>query len=167
MIRLMTLATASLFAFTAAAAAAPTLQRMRGTIESNTNGTLTIKMNDGKSAAITLGGDTKFASVVKSSLDSVKDGVFIGTATKGDNPPTALEVVVFPDSMRGTGEGHYDWDTITDTTMSGGKEVKSSMTNGTIKATSKPMTKSADDQWDGQERDLGWRREDAYRHLQR
>jgi hypothetical protein len=81
--------------------------------------------------------------VTKSSLDAVKEGVFIGTATKGDTPPTALEVVVFPDSMRGTGEGHYDWDTITDTTKSGAKPVKSSMTNGTIKSTAAPIVKSS------------------------
>ena len=136
-----TLAAASILALTVAASAAPTLQRVRGTIESSDNGTLTVKTADGKSQAVTLAPDTKFTSVVKASLDDVKDGVFIGTATKGE-PPVALEVVLFPDSMRGTGEGHYDWDMITDTTE-GGKAVKSSMTNGTIKATAKPMTKSA------------------------
>lgn len=136
-----TLAAASILALTVAASAAPTLERVRGTIESSDNGTLTVKTADGTSKAVTLAPDTKFTSVVKASLDDVKDGVFIGTATKGE-PPVALEVVLFPDSMRGTGEGHYDWDTITDTTE-GGKAVKSSMTNGTIKATAKPMTKSA------------------------
>lgn len=140
MIRL-TFATVSLLALTVAATAAPTVQRVRGTIESAGNGTLTVKTADGASKAITLVPDTKFTSVVKASLSDVKDGVFIGTATKGE-PPVALEVVLFPEAMRGTGEGHYDWDTITDTTE-GGKAVKSSMTNGTIKATSKPMTKSA------------------------
>jgi hypothetical protein len=136
-----TLAAASILVLTVAASAAPTLERVRGTIESSDNGTLTVKTADGTSKAVTLAPDTKFTSVVKASLDDVKDGVFIGTATKGE-PPVALEVVLFPDSMRGTGEGHYDWDTITDTTE-GGKAVKSSMTNGTIKATAKPMTKSA------------------------
>ena len=125
------------------AEAAPVLQRVRGTIESVGDKTVMIKTVDGTSMSVMLAGDTKFASVVKSSLADVKDGVFIGTATKGDKPPTALELVVFPDSMRGTAEGHYDWDSITDTTLSGGKTVKSAMTNGTIKSTSRPMTKSA------------------------
>ena len=89
---------------------------------------------------------------MKSSLDQIKDGVFIGTATKGENPMTALEVVLFPESMRGTGEGHYGWDSIADQTAGGrrgGEErhdqrhregraaaprVKSAMTNGTVKA---------------------------------
>ncbi len=143
MIRLTSFAAASILALTAAAAAAPTVQRMRGTIESAANGTLTITTTDGKTAALAVGADTKYAAVINSSLDQVKDGVFIGTATKGENPPTALEVVLFPDSMRGTGEGHYDWDAIPDTTA-GGAAVKSAMTNGTVKASAtRPLTKSA------------------------
>ncbi len=143
MIRMTALTAASLVALVAAASAAPTMQRMRGTVESITDSTLTIKTVDGKSAALTLGGDTKYVTVVPSSLDAIKDGVFIGTATKGDNPPTALEVVLFPEAMRGTGEGHYDWDEITDTTA-GGKPVKSAMTNGTVKTSAaKPLVKSA------------------------
>ena len=143
MTRLTLLAAASLLALTTAASAAPTLQRMRGTIESAGSGTMTIKTNEGKSVAIAVDGDTKYASVMKSSLDTIKDGVFIGTATKGE-PPVALEVVLFPEAMRGTGEGHYDWDEITDTTAGGKGPVKSAMTNGTVKsATAKPLTKSA------------------------
>src|ERR1700710_2082450 len=99
MIRL-TLAAASILALTVAANAAPTIQRVRGTIESAANGTLTVKTADGASTAITLAPDTKFPSVVKASLDDVKDGVFIGTATKG-TPPVALEVVLFPEAVRG------------------------------------------------------------------
>ena len=142
MTRLPTCAAFALLALTTAASAEPTLQRVRGTVDSVGAGSVTIKTNDGKSTAVTLAPDTKFASVVKSSLDAVTTGVFIGTATKGTNPPTALEVVVFPESMRGTAEGHYDWDTITDTTE-GGKPVKSAMTNGTIKTATKPVTRSA------------------------
>ncbi len=142
MIRLTALTAASLLALAAAASAAPTMQRMRGTVESITDSTLTIKTADGKSAALMIGGDTKYVTVVPSSLDAIKDGVFIGTATKGE-PPVALEVVLFPEAMRGTGEGHYDWDEIADTTA-GGKTVKSAMTNGTVKASAaKPMVKSA------------------------
>lgn len=122
--------------------AAPVLERLRGAVETVTPDTLTILSNDGKTISIALDGDTKVASVTKSSLDAIKDGVFIGTATKGENPPVALEVVVFPEAMRGTGEGHYDWDVIADTTA-GGKPVSSAMTNGTIKAVSRPMVKSA------------------------
>ncbi|GJE54298.1 MULTISPECIES: metal ABC transporter permease [Methylobacterium] len=134
---------AGLLALTSASVAAPELQRVRGTIESADGSSVVIKTADGKSETVATSG-AKFAWVVKSSLDEIKDGVFIGTATKGDNPPTALEVVLFPESMRGTAEGHYGWDEITDTTE-GGTKVKSSMTNGTVKASSAaaPKVKSS------------------------
>ena len=117
----------------AGAAQAADLQRVRGTIERSDAGSVTIKTTDGASETVQLGG-AKFAWVVKSSLDQIKDGTFIGTATKGENPMTALEVVLFPESMRGTAEGHYGWDAIPDHTAGGGPVVKSSMTNGTVKA---------------------------------
>lgn len=132
---------AALLATTLAASAAPQLERVRGTVEAATDTSVTVKTADGKTQQVALAPDTAFVSVVKSSLDEVKDGKFIGTATKGDNPPVALEVVIFPADMKGTGEGHYDWDQITDTTKGG--LTKSAMTNGTIKSTSKPLTKSA------------------------
>ena len=132
---------AALVALATAASAAPTLQRVRGTVVSATATTLTIKTRDGSTKEVALDPTTKFASVVKSSLDDVGDGKFIGTATKGE-PPVAIEVVIFPDSMKGTGEGHYPWDEIPDTS-GGGAPTKSAMTNGTIKSAAKPMTKSA------------------------
>jgi len=117
----------------AGAAQAAELQRVRGTIEKSDAGTVTIKTTDGTSETVQVGG-AKFAWVVKSSLDQIKEGTFIGTATKGENPMTALEVVLFPESMRGTAEGHYGWDAIPDHTAGGsGPVVKSSMTNGTVK----------------------------------
>ena len=135
--RLTTLALAgtltSLLAVTGAVAA-PKLERVRGTIESAEDGSVSVKTSDGKTQKIAIAPDTAVVNVVTSSLDNVKDGVFIGTATKeGTDPLEAIEVVIFPDSMRGTGEGHYAWDAINDT-AGGGKAVKSSMTNGTVKA---------------------------------
>lgn len=124
--------------------AAPAVERVRGTIESVDAGSLLIKMDDGTSQTVALAGDTKYASVVKSSLDAVKDGAFIGTATKGEEALTALEVVVFPEAMRGTGEGHYAWDEIRDTTAGGGTKTRSAMTNGTVKpSAAAPKIKSA------------------------
>ncbi len=138
-----TIATAAAFAVlaTAAVEAAPMPQRVRGTVVSATDTTLTIKTRDGSTTEVTLAPTTKFASVVASSLSEVGDGKYIGTATKGE-PPVALEVVIFPDALKGAGEGHYPWDEITDTT-GGGVPTKSAMTNGTIKNAAKPLTKSA------------------------
>ena len=125
------------FILTTASALAqtPTVQRLRGTIESVDASALVLTTSDGKNLTVALAPDTKVAGVTMSSLDAVKDGIFIGTATKGENPPIALEVVLFPESMRGTGEGHYDWDEIADTTTAAGNApTKSMMTNGTIQS---------------------------------
>ncbi|MDH2309841.1 metal ABC transporter permease [Methylobacterium brachiatum] len=144
MARLPTLALASLLTLGAAAQAAAPPERLRGTIEAVESGGFTLKTLDGKSERVTLAPDAKVSWVVPAQLDHIKDGVFIGTATKGE-PPVALEVVLFPESMRGTGEGHYDWDVIPDHT--GGTAVKSTMTNGTVKAAAPasdaPRVKSA------------------------
>jgi hypothetical protein len=45
-------------------------------------------------------------------MEDIKDGTFIGTATvaQPDGSLRAVEVVVFPESLRGFGEGHYPWD---------------------------------------------------------
>nr|WP_238201271.1 metal ABC transporter permease [Methylobacterium aerolatum] len=127
-------------------AAAP--ERLRGTIESIEPTALTLKTRDGQIEKVALKDDAKISWVVPASLDQIKEGTFIGTATKGENPMTALEVVLFPEAMRGTGEGQYAWDEITDTTAGGGPKVKSAMTNGTVKAettgsTGGPRVKSA------------------------
>jgi hypothetical protein len=135
---------ASLLTLGAAAQAAAPPERLRGTIEAVESGGFTLKTLDGKSERVTLAPDAKVSWVVPAQLDHIKDGVFIGTATKGE-PPVALEVVLFPESMRGTGEGHYDWDVIPDHT--GGTAMKSTMTNGTVKAAAPasdaPRVKSA------------------------
>ena len=127
----------------AGVSAASALERVRGTIEKADGGTLTLKTDSGNETLNI--GSAKVVSVVPSSLDQIKEGTFIGTATKGENPMTALEVVLFPESMRGTGEGHYAWDAITDHTAGGGSKVKSAMTNGTVKAETAggPKVKSA------------------------
>lgn len=139
MFRITTLATIGLLTSAVAVQAAPQLERVRGTVEKASDTSVTVKTADGQTKEIMVGDKTAYVDVVKSSLDEVKDGKFIGTATKGENPPVAIEVVIFPPEMKGTAEGHYDWDAITDTTTGGGM-TKSKMTNGTIKA--KPMTKS-------------------------
>lgn len=132
MIRNPTLALAGLLALGASVQAAPKVERMRGTIETVETGAFTLKTIDGHTEQVALAPDSRISWVVPASLDQIKDGVFIGTATKGE-PPVALEVVLFPESMRGSGEGHYEWDVIADTTASGAR-VKSAMTNGTVKS---------------------------------
>jgi hypothetical protein len=128
---------ASTMAFVIPAMAAEQSDRIRGTIESVDQNSMTVQTLQGGKVKVALTDATKYVTVVKSSLSKVAKGSFIGTATKGSgNFLVALEVVIFPPSLRGTGEGHYGWDTLPDTTMAGGGSVASSMTNGTVEAAS-------------------------------
>ncbi len=125
-------------ALLAATAALAAPERIRGTIEKASAGTLVIQERDG--GTITVGTDpsTKYASVVPSSLGAIRKSDFIGTATKGSGDfMVALEVVIFPNSMRGTGEGQYPWDQLSDSTrrQAAGSTTASTMTNGSITAT--------------------------------
>lgn len=96
---------------------------IRGTVASVEGSAVKIKTNDGKDIGLTIGADWKIAGVVPASLSDVKKGVFIGTASVKDaSGNKALEVVVFPEKMRGTGEGNYGWDL----------KPKSSMTNANV-----------------------------------
>src|SRR5246500_3113733 len=128
---------ASTLASSAALAATGTPERVRGTIASATADAVTVDTYANKPLTVALTGNTTYLKVEKSNLNKVDKGSFIGTATKDvGGTQVALEVVIFPPSMRGTGEGHYAWDKIPDTTLSGGPQTSSSMTNGNVSAVS-------------------------------
>jgi len=129
---------ASTLASSAALAATGTPERVRGTIASATADSVTVDTYADKPVTVALTGNTTYLIVEKSNLNKVEKGSFIGTATKDvGGTHVALEVVIFPPSMRGTGEGHYAWDKIRDTTLSGGAQTSSSsMTNGNVSAVS-------------------------------
>lgn len=106
MIRITGFVIAGLTAASVAASAAAAPQRIRGTIEGVSGNTMTVKSDAGSTVRVALDSKTKYVSVLPSSLASLKKGEFIGTATKGPNDfMVALELVIFPASMRGTGEG--------------------------------------------------------------
>src|SRR5476649_2347332 len=97
-------------AFAQAPAAKPS--RIRGDIVSLSGDTLTVHRRSGDTVTIDMKQDTPVTAVKNIQLSDIKPGSFIGTAatTGTDGKLTATEVVVFPESVRGTGEGHYDWD---------------------------------------------------------
>lgn len=126
-----------LVAFPVLAHAAAPAPHLRGTATAIQGDELTLRTFDGETKTVKLTGSTRYVEVRKSSLDAIDKNSFIGTATKDvGNKLVALEVVVFPEAMRGTGEGHYDWDALPDTTLGGGTKVSSTMTNGTVAASS-------------------------------
>jgi hypothetical protein len=135
--RLLGLTIMATTALSVAAFAAPEHERVRGTVTSVTSDTLTVHTTTGEDLPIMLGSSTKYLKVEKSSLDHVEKGSYIGTATKEvGSMLVALEVVIFPPAMKGAGEGHYGWDKIPDTTVSGGATTSSAMTNGNVAAVS-------------------------------
>ena len=127
------LLTAALSVAPALAHAAAPAPHVRGTVASIKGDTVEIKTDDGKTEAVMLNDKTRFVGVTKSSLDAINKDSYIGTATKDvGNKLIALEVVIFPEAMRGAGDGHYDWDPLPDHTLAGGSTVSSTMTNGNV-----------------------------------
>lgn len=121
------------------AIAAPTQERLRGTVTSVSAGQILLHTRGGRDLPVLLNGGTAYLEVVKSNLDHIEKGSYIGTATKSvGSTLVALEVVIFPPSMRGTGAGHYAWDKLPDTTLAGGGMTASTMTNGNVAAVSAP-----------------------------
>jgi hypothetical protein len=108
-----------------ASAAGPPPVHIRGTIASSTAASLTVATASG-SVTVALSPKTNIAGAVAGSIADITPGTFLGIASApsaGVNH--ALEVTVFPDSMRGAGEGDYPWDSATAT-------HHSTMTNGTV-----------------------------------
>ena len=86
--------------------------RIRGTIEKLDGQVLTIKANDGQTQTVKLTDNFVVMGISRASVEDITSGKFIGTTTVGERNGAlvALEVHIFPENMRGTGEGHYDWD---------------------------------------------------------
>jgi hypothetical protein len=102
-----------------AVAQSPPPTRIRGEIISLSGDTLTVHRRSGDNVSITLAPAAPISAVRKLQLADIKPGSFIGTAAKTDvnGNLVAQEVVVFPESARGTGEGHYAWDLGAQSTM--------------------------------------------------
>ena len=97
----------------------PTPSRVRGTIEGVAGDELALKLRDGEELKLHMAGDMRVVGITKSSLSDIKIGSFIGTTTVPgpDGSQNAVEVHVFPESMRGTGEGSRPWDLRPNSTM--------------------------------------------------
>jgi hypothetical protein len=86
--------------------------RVRGTVESIDGPMFVVKNRDGAELKLTMTDNPLFVAIVKSTMADIKPGMFVGSTgmTQEDGSQKAIEVHIFPESMRGTGEGHYDWD---------------------------------------------------------
>jgi hypothetical protein len=93
--------------------------RLRGTVDRVEGSTYVIKLSDGTEAKVAPAEKALFVAIVKASLSDIKQGSFVGTTgiPQPDGSQKAIEVHIFPEAMRGTGEGHYPWDLRPQSTM--------------------------------------------------
>ncbi|HXH47125.1 MAG TPA: hypothetical protein VNK51_25200 [Bradyrhizobium sp.] len=103
---------------------APVPTRVRGTIEAVNGDTMQVKSRSGEEVKLHIASDINVSGITRISLADIKPGSFIGATTVPgpDGSQNAVEVHVFPESMRGTGEGSRPWDL----------KPNSSMTNATV-----------------------------------
>jgi hypothetical protein len=109
------------------ASAADDTVRIRGTIESVEGPVYVVKNRDGAELKLTVTDNPLFVAISPSTVADIKPGMFVGSAgmMQADGTQKAIEVHIFPESMRGTGEGHYDWDL----------KPQSKMTNANVEQT--------------------------------
>lgn len=94
--------------------------RIRGTATEFDGHALHVTGRDGKSLTVNVSDATKISVLSPLKMQDIKQGSFVGVTAVLRGPGStleALEVHVFPESMRGTGEGHYDWDLQPGSTM--------------------------------------------------
>jgi hypothetical protein len=103
---------------------APVQIRVRGVIDSVDASALHVTTRAGEKVTLKLADDAGVTLILPIAVNAIKPGSFIGTAavSQPDGSLKALEIQVFPESMRGVGEGHRPWDL----------GANSSMTNGTV-----------------------------------
>jgi hypothetical protein len=97
----------------------PTPSRVRGTIVSVDGDVLSVKSRGGEDVKLHMTGDVRMVGIIKISLSDIKLGSFVGTTTVPgpDGRQNAVEVHVFPEDMRGTGEGSRPYDLRPNSTM--------------------------------------------------
>ena len=93
--------------------------RIRGTVERVDGPVYVVKNRDGAELKLTMTDNPLFVAIAPATMADIKPGMFVGSAgmIQADGTQKAIEVHIFPESMRGTGEGHYDWDLKPNTKM--------------------------------------------------
>jgi hypothetical protein len=105
--------------------------RVRGTIEGVEGDTYIVKSRTGDELKVKLAATAGVSAVIKASLADAKPGTYVGIAgmPQADGSQRALEVLIFPESMRGVAEGHRGWDLQPSSTMTNGNVDQSVISN--------------------------------------
>ncbi|HYE70859.1 MAG TPA: hypothetical protein VD932_04970 [Aquabacterium sp.] len=103
----------------AAAAQAPATVRLRGTIESLSADKLVLRERSGKPMELAIAPNLVVTEVFPMTLSDIKPNTFIGAGAmpQPDGTQKAIAVLLFPEAMRGTGEGHRPFDFLPQSTM--------------------------------------------------
>jgi hypothetical protein len=93
--------------------------RLRGTIEALSDNRLVLRERGGQRIELAIAPDARFTEVYPVTLADVKAGSFVGVGgmPQADGSQRAIAVVLFPEALRGTGEGHYPFDFLPQSTM--------------------------------------------------
>jgi len=111
-------------AILAASCTAATAQsvRVQGTLENVDGSVLMFRSSEGAELKVTLAENAMIVVVIKGSMADIKEGTYLGSAAmpQSDGSQKALEVHIFPEQMRGTGEGHRPYAPVPESTMTNG-----------------------------------------------
>ncbi len=113
---------ALLFGATIAIAQTPQVVRVRATIESVDGSMLTAKSRDGVEMKIKLADNAPVNEVVKVPLSDIKPTSYVAITAmpQPDGTQKATAIIIFPEAMRGVGDGHRPWDFVPNSTMTNG-----------------------------------------------
>jgi hypothetical protein len=133
MMRLLGLSLVATAGLSIAAVAAPQAERLRGIVTAVSANEVTVHTATGD-VSMSLDG-TKYLTTVHAGIKNITADSYIGVATKDvGGKQVALDIIIFPAAMKGAAEGHFGWDRMPDTTLAGGANTASSMTNGSVAA---------------------------------
>jgi hypothetical protein len=122
---LAALALSALVALSPAMAQQQQTVRVRGTVEAADGAMLTVKSRDGQiTYKVKVADNAAVRGIVKAALSDIKPNSFIGVTgmPQADGSQKAVEIHIFPEALRGTGEGFRPWDL----------QPGSTMTNATV-----------------------------------
>ncbi len=109
---------------------------VRGTIVRLDGPTLIVKSREGQDVAVRLADGFKVNAIAAAGIADIKQGDFVGVAALpgAEGKLHAQEVLIFPEALRGTGEGHYPWDLAPGSTMTNATvaEVAGTGTGGSM-----------------------------------
>ena len=117
--------------FPAIAQQPPAPSRVRGTVEGIDGDVLSVKSRSGEDVKLHMTGDMRVVGIIKISLGDIKVGSFVGATTVPgpDGSQNAVEVHVFPEDMRGAGEGSRPYDLRPNSTMTNATVAESVAAN--------------------------------------